>query len=244
MEPSRFVLSLVFAAMIVFSAWAAEPDGDLRRGARAFAVCAACHSLRPDQNMTGPSLAGIWDREAGGLKSFDRYSPVLRSSGVIWDAQTLSAWLRNPAQFIPGNRMTFPGIEDAQMRADLIAYLKAASSGNAPQTAQQGGMGGMMGGMGGMTRRDAPNLRNAEASVRVTAITHCRDTYRVTTADGETHEFWERNLRLKTDSSDSGPQDGSPALIAAGMMGDRADAIFAKPSEVSAFIREECAGSR
>ena len=36
------------------------------RGQRSFVACAACHSLQPDRNMTGPSLAG-WDRKAGTL---------------------------------------------------------------------------------------------------------------------------------------------------------------------------------
>jgi hypothetical protein len=31
------------------------------------------------------------------------------------------------------------------------------------------------------------------------AITHCRDTCRVTTANGKTRAFWERNLRFMTD---------------------------------------------
>lgn len=68
----------------------AAPDPE--RGAQIFGVCSACHSLRPNLNMTGPSLAGVWRRKAGGLDSFARYSPALKSSGVVWDAQSLDAW--------------------------------------------------------------------------------------------------------------------------------------------------------
>ncbi len=50
----------------------------------------------------------------------------------------------------------------------------------------------------------------------------------------------ERNLRLKTDSSGNGPQKGAPALIGAGMLGDRADIIFAAPEEISGSIKPEC----
>lgn len=71
-------------------------------------------------------------------------------------------------------------------------------------------------------------------------ITYCGDTYRVTTGDGKTRGFWERNLRLKTDSSEDGPQKGMPALVPAGMVGDRADVIFAAPEEISGFIKSEC----
>ena len=38
------------------------------------------------------------------------------------------------------------------------------------------------------------------------SITYCPDTYQVTTADGQTKLFWERNLRFKTDSSVIGPE--------------------------------------
>jgi cytochrome c len=63
---------------------------------------------------------------------------------------------------------------------------------------------------------------------------------RVTTVDGKTRAFWERNLRLKTDSGKDGPQGGAPALVPAGMMGDRADVIFAAPEEISKMIEARC----
>jgi cytochrome c len=47
-------------------------------------------------------------------------------------------------------------------------------------------------------------------------------------------------LRFKTDVSDDGPQKGSPALVPAGTMGDRADVIFASPDEISGFITDQC----
>ena len=53
-------------------------------------------------------------------------------------------------------------------------------------------------------------------------------------------DFWERNLRFKTDVSDEGPEKGAPALVGAGMMGDRADVIFASPEEISGFISSQC----
>ena len=47
----------------------------------------------------------------------------------------------------------------------------------------------------------------------------------------ETHNYWERNLRFKTDSSGDGPEKGTPAIVDSGMMGDRASVIFAVPEE-------------
>src|SRR5260370_39027410 len=142
-----------------------------------------------------------------------------------------------PQHFIAGNTMTFPGVKDARQRADLLAFLNEATQpGHAAATTAQrdGQMGGMMG------AGAIPNLKKLEPDERVQKITHCRDTYHVTTADGKTRDFWERNLRFKSDVSDDGPQKAAPAIVAAGMMGDRADVIFAAPEEISGFILSQC----
>ena len=76
-----------------------------------------------------------------------------------------------------------------------------------------------------------PKLKSLEPGKQVKAITYCRDTYRVTTVDGKTRAFWERNLRFTTDCSQDGPEKGAPAIMPAGMMGDRAAVIFAAPEE-------------
>jgi len=52
--------------------------------------------------------------------------------------------------------------------------------------------------------------------------------------------FGNATSALKTDASDDGPEKNAPALVDAGMMGDRADAIFADPSEISPFIASKC----
>lgn len=207
-------------------------DGNATRGQRAFNACAQCHSLEPDRSMTGPSLAELWNRKAGSLASFPRYSPALTSSNVVWNDKTLDEWIKDPQHTVPGNQMTFAGVKDAQQRSDLLAFLKEATrpGRSSSQSAQQGGM------MGG----GDPNLKTLGPESRVQAIGYCRDTYRITTVDGKMHAFWERNLRIKTDSSENGPQKGAPALVGAGMLGDRADAIFAAPEEISEFIKSGC----
>lgn len=216
------------------------------RGQRVFGACAACHSLQPDRNMTGPSLAHLWNRKAGTLQSFTRYSSALKSANIVWDDDTLDEWIKDPQHFIPGNEMTFAGIKDNQPRADLLAFLKEATqAGSSQQQAEQSGgmgnMGGMMGGMGGMMGGgQVPNLKKLYSEQRVQAIAYCKDTYTVTTANGRSRKFWERNLRLKTDASDDGPEKNAPALVDAGMMGDRADVIFADPGEISPFIAAKC----
>jgi len=193
--------------------------------------------------MTGPSLADVWNRKAGGLPSFSRYSPALKSANIEWNDKTLDEWIKDPQHLVPGNEMTFAGIKDAQPRADLLAFLKEATKpgGSQQQAAQGGGMGNMGGMMGGMMGcGQVPNLKKLDPEDRVQAITYCKDTYTVTTANGQTRKFWERNLRLKTDASGDGPEKNAPALVRAGMMGDRADVIFADPSEISPHIAAKC----
>ena len=236
----KAILPAAIAFVLALDAQSFAADGDAARGQRVFDACAACHSLQPDQNMTGPSLANLWGRKAATLPSFDRYSPALKSANLIWNDKTLDQWIEDPQHLVPENQMTFAGIKDARQRADLLAFLKEATQPGA-SFAQKGGQMGGMGGMGGMMGGGrVPNLKNLDPEDRVQAINYCKDTYTITTANGQTRKFWERSLRLKTDSSGDGPEKNAPALVGAGMMGDRADVIFADPSEISPLIASKC----
>ncbi|MPY76155.1 MAG: c-type cytochrome [Alphaproteobacteria bacterium] len=235
----RLVLFLTFGCALgalSIGAGSALAAGDVRAGAQGFRACAACHTLESGRHLTGPSLAHLWGRKAGTMESFSRYSPALKSADIVWNDETLDAWLADPKAFVPGNFMTFRGVKDARARADLIAFLKAAGGdGSTGQTAQGNMMGGGM--KGGP---QSQNLKALESTQQVTAIRYCRDTYRVTTTAGELPPFWERNLRFKTDSSETGPARGRPAIMPAGMMGDRASVIFADPVEIGEFIQKKC----
>lgn len=199
--------------------------GSAERGARVFGSCAACHLLEPGRNMTGPSLSGVWGRKAGDLPSFLRYSRALKDSGIVWNEQTLHAWLRDPEAMVPGNLMTFAGVKEERARADLIAFLQAASEPGSP--------------LAGKPKR-LPNLKDAPQAALVKAIRHCKDTYFVTDGAGKTIPYWEFNLRFKTDSSASGPRPGAPVMVGQGMQGDRAQVVFSHPNEIARFIREQC----
>jgi cytochrome c len=50
----------------------------------------------------------------------------MKSSDVVWNEETLDAYLADPEAFIPGNGMaTSAGrLEDETQRRDLIAFLK------------------------------------------------------------------------------------------------------------------------
>jgi len=93
----------------------AQSDEQPRMGE--FRVCTACHSIEPGRHFTGPSLAKLFGRKAGTVPDFQRYSDALKRSEVTWTEQTLDQWLRNPAAFIPGNGMVFPGVWGPQSGA-------------------------------------------------------------------------------------------------------------------------------
>jgi cytochrome c len=230
----RMAISILFCMTILVQP-ATAAEGDTTRGQRLFGNCAACHSLEPNRNMTGPSLSGLWGRKVGSVSSFPRYSPAMKAANIVWNDQSLNDWLKDPQHFIPGNTMLFPGIPNGQQRADLLSFLKEATqAGHEATSVRRGQMGGMMGG------GPVPNLKKLDPEDQVKTINHCGDTYKVTTADGKTRDFWERNLRFKTDIGEDGPQSGAPAIVGAGMVGDRADVIFAAPEEISTFIRHNC----
>jgi cytochrome c len=88
----------------------------------AFAVCSACHAVVPGGRGSGPTLAGVWGRKAGTLPGYT-YSAALKSSNIVWNAQTLDTWLEAPMKMVPGTRMVV-GVPNAQARKAVIDYLE------------------------------------------------------------------------------------------------------------------------
>lgn len=224
-------MQLALPAIVVAVSIPASAAGDPARGASAFNACMACHSIKANEHMTGPSLSSVWMRKAGTAPGFTRYSDALKSSGLTWDAQTLDRWLTDPAKLVPGNAMAFSGTGNAQARQDLTAYLKAVSEGNSPAAPAHSGH---------IAQTAKLNLKEAPPEGQVKGIAYCGDTYTIETGDGKTQKIWEFNLRLKTDSSKDGPAPGKPVVIGAGMRGDRASVVFASPTEISKTIKASC----
>lgn len=88
--------------------------------------CGSCHNIGEGaRNATGPMLNGTYGAEVAHVDGF-RYSPALtgaRDEGMIWDAATLDAFLENPRDALPRNRMSYRGLSSADDRAAVIAYL-------------------------------------------------------------------------------------------------------------------------
>lgn len=234
---SRVLVALGIAVLVAIAVWvdpSRRPDDAEARvafGLLTYGLCADCHSLERGAHLTGPSLAGIWRRRAGTADGFRRYSKALRDSGLVWNEATLDAWLVDGKGLVPGNRMIFAGLADGRPRAGLIALFRrlsevgpeSALARKAVQLAKR--------------RRD---LKRARPAFLVEKITYCADTYEVTTRSGQVHQFWEYNLRIKTDRSDQGPRPGAPVLVPSGTIGDRAYVVFAGPEEIGPSIKRTC----
>lgn len=123
---NSFKLTLAAALAVAIAAPAAAqtmPKGDAVRGKAAFIVCQTCHVVEPGKNRIGPTLWGVVGRKSGTVPGYT-YSAANKAKGVVWTPQILYTYLDNPQKFIPGTKMTYPGLKDTQKRADVIAFLQ------------------------------------------------------------------------------------------------------------------------
>lgn len=134
------VLSLIMALLLVLLAGIGYKrlTGDVAVGKRlAENNCGVCHDMTATRKHgKGPYLWEIHGRPAGvvdfpfsvAFRKFAEEKPFL------WDEANLERWLINPVAFIPQTQMakqtkdhpvSFDGIQSAENRRDLIAYLKS-----------------------------------------------------------------------------------------------------------------------
>lgn len=107
---------------------AAVIDGDIKAGKKVFRKCKACHQLKEGRNGVGPSLHGLLGATAGQVEGF-RFSGPLKDSGIVWNAETLTAFLADPKGTVPGNKMQFPGLKKDEDIVNVIAYLQDEANG-------------------------------------------------------------------------------------------------------------------
>ena len=96
----------------------------LKRGKIVWFKCRSCHETSIDgPNKVGPNLYGLMGAKAGVKEGF-AYSKALENSGIIWDDETLDAFIEKPSAYIKGTKMAFVGIKKESDRKAVIAYMK------------------------------------------------------------------------------------------------------------------------
>jgi cytochrome c len=116
-------ISLPGIAGVVLLALAVRPAAaaDAEHGKVLFQTCAACHSDRPD--ALGPSLKGVFGRQAASLDGF-RYSNPMKRANLVWDEANLRDYISNPQAKVKGNRMPYGGMSNPRDVDDVVDYLK------------------------------------------------------------------------------------------------------------------------
>ncbi|WMT91272.1 c-type cytochrome [Pelagibacterium sp. H642] len=91
-----------------------------------FEPCAHCHQVGEGaKNSTGPVLNAILGKPAA---SGDYpYSQAMQDADLVWDEETLKAFIMAPETVVPDSRMYFGGVPEEEAEA-IIEFLKAPSA--------------------------------------------------------------------------------------------------------------------
>ncbi|AAV97195.1 cytochrome c family protein (plasmid) [Ruegeria pomeroyi DSS-3] len=123
MFKNRLILTILAAGL----ALPALADGDADKGKKVFNKCKACHAVGEGAaNKVGPQLNGIIGAAAGQVEGF-KYSDALieaAAGGLVWDDESLAAFLAKPKDFMKGTKMSFAGLKKEDEIENVIAYLQ------------------------------------------------------------------------------------------------------------------------
>ena len=107
-------------------------SGDIASGEKIFKKCAACHSIKKGgKNKIGPALYNVVGRTVGGVNDY-KYSKTLASYGKEWTFEELNGFLKKPASYLKGTKMSYAGLRKEKDRASIIKYLNQNS--DSPKT--------------------------------------------------------------------------------------------------------------
>lgn len=120
---SRKFIVLGVAAAVALAGGAALAD----HGEKVFKKCKACHTTKAGKHKVGPSLAGVFGREAGTAEGFKKYKG-LKGADWTWDDASLDEYLTNPKKFTKKrtgkkSRMVLK-LKKKKDREHVIEYLK------------------------------------------------------------------------------------------------------------------------
>lgn len=122
------------AAALVLATTGSGLAQDVSAGQGVFKrLCLPCHDAGPGAKVKlGPPLNGLDGRKAGTLPGFN-YSEANKNSGITWNDQSFTEYIRNPMQRVPGTRMAFAGVRNDKDIANLWAYLKQFDENGKPR---------------------------------------------------------------------------------------------------------------
>jgi cytochrome c len=105
---------------------------DLKKGEADAHVCQSCHNFEKGAGAkVGPPLYGVVGRAKGSVAGF-AYSDGMKGKGGDWTYDDLNKFLTKPSAYVSGTKMTYPGEQDPQKRADIIDYLHTLADSPVP----------------------------------------------------------------------------------------------------------------
>ena len=117
------VICIIFGlALAITNAYAIDKE---------FRKCAGCHKIEEGKKGgMGPNLWGIYGSPAGQVEGY-RYSKWLKESGIIWDRESLQAWLSNRktreeyfGKDVFKTKMMWTGIKKEEDMKSILDYLE------------------------------------------------------------------------------------------------------------------------
>ncbi len=108
------------------------PKADAAAGQKISARCEQCHDLsKGGPNKIGPNLWGVLGRPRGTHEGFS-YSGAMTASHDVWSLDNFFKFIKSPAAYVPGTKMSFAGISSAQDRINLVAWLRTQADNPLP----------------------------------------------------------------------------------------------------------------
>jgi cytochrome c len=108
------------------------PKADAAAGQKISARCEQCHDLsKGGPNKIGPNLWGVLGRPRGTHPGFS-YSGAMTSSHDVWSLDNFFKFIKSPAAYVPGTKMSFAGLRSADDRINLIAWLRTQADNPLP----------------------------------------------------------------------------------------------------------------
>ena len=110
-------------ALLLASASVAKGEADTKSQG-----CVACHSFNEGGKMgIGPNLYGVVGGPHAHMAGY-AYSDAIKAKKGPWTYAALYEWLKKPAAYAPGTKMTYAGLADPKKRADIIMYLRSLAA--------------------------------------------------------------------------------------------------------------------